>query len=145
MPLRLSTHSERIIDEWNAFAAIQGVCVADMKMKMWTNRVAGVAKQPDNLTFTNSVADFHANAARLQVSIESIAVLAQVNTYPIAGYGFPCDWHRGLNLSRCLRDILRNAVFNEGDNTIGDGENFSAIAVRSCDKRVILERDSQIR
>jgi hypothetical protein len=106
-----------------------------MKMKMWTDRVARVSKQTNHLTFTNSVADFHANAARLQVGIESVAVLAQVNTYPIAGYRFPCDWHGGLNLSRCLRNILRDAVFNEGDNTIGDGETFSAVAVKQpvCD------------
>src|SRR5438132_9001693 len=135
MPPRLSNYIERIKDEWNAFAAIQGICIADMKMKMWAGRVTGISKQPDDLTFTNPVADFHANAARLQVSIEGIAVLAQVNTYPIAGYRFASDWRRRLKLSRCLRNILRDAVLNEGNNTIGDGEDLSAIAVKHlvCD------------
>src|SRR5437016_4461764 len=133
MPPR--NHIERIKDEWNAFAAIQGISVTDMKMKMWTDCIARVSKQTNHLTFTNSVADLHANAARLQVSIESIAVLAQVNTYPIAGYRFPCDWRGWLNLSRCLRNILRYAVLNNGDNAIGNGENFSAVAIKHlvCD------------
>src|SRR5947208_11355003 len=130
MPPRLPNHIERIKDEWKAFAAIQGISVADMKMKMWTDRVARISKQTNHLTLTNSVADLRANAARLKVSIESIAVLAQVNTYPIAGYYFPCDWHGWLNLARCLRDILSYAVFHKSDNAIRNGDNFSSVDLK---------------
>ena len=74
-PMRLSNQTERIKDEWNAFAAVQRICITDMKMKVRADSVTGISKQTNYLTFPNRLAGLHANAAWFKVSIESITVV----------------------------------------------------------------------
>src|SRR5918911_1897652 len=71
---RLSDHVERTKDEGDALAAVQGVCVADLKVEVRADRVAGISEQTDDLTPSDSIAYFYANAAGLKMRVEGVAI-----------------------------------------------------------------------
>ena len=65
-------------------------------MQVRSDCVAGVSEQTDNLTFANFVSDLDADAARLKMSVKSVAGVPQVNRNPVTGISSRVSGTAGL-------------------------------------------------
>src|ERR1700688_2202492 len=95
-----------------------------MEVEMWLGGITGVADEAENVAGADFVTDFHAQGPRLHVGIERETAAADVHNDVIAAEGF--EGH-GNGAGVGARSVLRNAVLDFGDNTIGDGMNFRAV------------------
>src|SRR5687767_12845230 len=97
-----------------------------MEVQVRLGGVAGVAYQPEHLTFSDAVANAHAQRAGSQVRIERVASLTDVEDDEVPANGFESDRNRARRRSG---NVFGNAVLHDGDDAIGDGDRVRAVGV----------------
>src|SRR6185437_9099802 len=108
-----------------------------MKMQMRFGRVAAVPDEPDDLTALYTIADLHADGARLQVGVERVVTVADVDDDVIAANRFERDRN---GAGGGAGDVLRNPILHLRDNPVGDSQGVVAIRViAAVPQRVAFE------
>jgi hypothetical protein len=108
----------------NAFGTEKGRAVCHLKMQVRPVGIPAVSQQCQNLAGMYPLADLDAKAAGLEVGILRETPVPQIEDDIVPG-----DIVQRGHCGHFRRDIERNAVFDIGDDGIGDGKNLLTEAV----------------
>src|SRR5829696_1241793 len=93
-------------------------------MHVRLSRVAGVTEQRDDLATLYTIPNFYAQRPRLHVGIECVFTVADVDADVIPADGHEIDFHCSP-----ADNVLGNAVFRDGDDSVGDSTQLMPVSI----------------